>query len=67
MDFLDEKLSAYVESHSGPEPSLLAELNRETWAKVIMPRMLSGHLQGRVLSMLSNMIRPASVLEIDGQ
>lgn len=64
MEFLDEKLDQYVCDHSGEESDLLKELNRETWAKVLRPRMLSGHLQGRVLSMLSNMIQPKRVLEI---
>jgi caffeoyl-CoA O-methyltransferase len=64
MDFIDEKLTAYTESHTSPETELLKELNRETWAKVIMPRMLSGHLQGRMLSMFSHMIRPRRILEI---
>ena len=64
MDFLDEKLSTYVEAHTQAEPELLAELNRETWAKVIMPRMLSGHLQGQVLAMFSKMIQPKRILEI---
>ncbi len=64
MDFLDEKLTAYIEKHSGNEPFLLSELNRETYAKIIMPRMLSGHLQGRVLSMITHMIKPQTILEI---
>jgi predicted O-methyltransferase YrrM len=64
MEFLDEKLSAYIESHTQPESDLLQRLNRETWAKVLLPRMLSGHLQGRVLAMFSKMIRPSFVLEI---
>lgn len=64
MDFLDEKLTAYIESNSGDEPFLLGELNRETYAKIIMPRMLSGHLQGRVLAMLTHMIKPKTILEI---
>ncbi|HMT29507.1 MAG TPA: O-methyltransferase [Bacteroidia bacterium] len=64
MDFLDEKLTNYIEKHTGAEPFLLSELNRETYAKIIMPRMLSGHLQGRVLAMLSHMIKPENVLEI---
>lgn len=64
MEFLEENLSQYIDAHSGEEPAVLAELNRETWAKVVMPRMLSGHLQGRVLSMLSQMIQPSAVLEI---
>ena len=58
MDFLDERLTEYVEQHTKDESAILAKLNRETQAKVIMPRMLSGHLQGRVLSMLSHMIKP---------
>jgi predicted O-methyltransferase YrrM len=64
MEFLDPKLSDYTEQHTSPESNLLAELNRETNSKVLMPRMLSGHLQGRILSMISHMIRPEKVLEI---
>jgi len=64
MDFLPEKISDYVEFHSQPEPELLQQLNRETWQKVLQPRMLSGHLQGRILSMLSKLIRPKNILEI---
>ncbi len=64
MDFLDEKLNAYVEAYTKPEPELLEKLNRETWSKILMPRMLSGHLQGQVLSMFSKMIRPSRILEI---
>lgn len=64
MDFLPEKLTEYVEAHTTPESELLQQLNRETHLKVMMPRMLSGHLQGRVLAMLSHMIKPKRVLEI---
>lgn len=64
MDFLPEKINDYVEKHSQSEPELLQRLNRETWQKVLAPRMLSGHLQGRVLSMLSKLIRPKNILEI---
>ncbi|NGX83695.1 O-methyltransferase [Aequorivita sp. KMM 9714] len=64
MDFLPEKINDYIESHSQPEPELLQKLSRETWQKVLAPRMLSGHLQGRVLSMLSKLIQPKYVLEI---
>lgn len=64
MDFLPEDLNDYVERHTENEPALLTELNRETYAKILMPRMLSGHLQGRVLAMLSRMIRPERILEI---
>ncbi|HAV53959.1 MAG TPA: methyltransferase, partial [Aequorivita sp.] len=58
------KINDYVEQHSQPEPQLLQRLNRETWQKQLQPRMLSGHLQGRVLSMFSKLIRPKNILEI---
>ena len=64
MDFLPEEINNYVENHSQPEPELLQKLNKETWQKVLAPRMLSGHLQGRVLSMLSKLINPKYILEI---
>lgn len=64
MNFLAEDIERYVEDNTQAEPELLAQLNRETWQKVINPRMLSGHLQGRALSMFSKMIRPKYVLEI---
>ncbi|MEZ4839455.1 O-methyltransferase [Flavobacterium sp.] len=64
MHFLSEDLEDYVAAHSQAEPELLAQLNKETYQKVLLPRMLSGHFQGRVLSMLSKLIRPASILEI---
>ncbi|HYG15579.1 MAG TPA: O-methyltransferase [Bacteroidia bacterium] len=64
MDFLDPKLNEYAEAHTKAESDVLQLLNRETWANVMMPRMLSGHLQGRVLSMFSNMVRPRRILEI---
>ena len=64
MDFLDAKISAYAENHSENEPEMLQQLNRETYAKVLMPRMLSGHMQGRILSMFSRMVRPRRILEI---
>ncbi|MFI5151220.1 MAG: O-methyltransferase [Bacteroidia bacterium] len=64
MDFLTPELDAYVCSHTKPETALLQKLNRETYTRMLMPRMLSGHLQGRVLSMLSGMIRPKRILEI---
>lgn len=64
MEFLDPKLDAYVVSHSQEEPKVLQELSRETWLKILNPRMLAGHLQGRALSMLSHMIAPEKVLEI---
>ncbi|NND63828.1 MAG: O-methyltransferase [Flavobacteriaceae bacterium] len=64
MDFLPAKIDAYAVAHSQAEPELLQELSRETWRKVLAPRMLSGHFQGRVLSMLSKLIRPKHILEI---
>ncbi|MBX7052283.1 MAG: O-methyltransferase [Flavobacteriales bacterium] len=64
MNFLPEEIEAYVESHTRAESEILSKLNHETWQKIINPRMLSGHLQGRVLSMMSKMIRPNRILEI---
>lgn len=64
MHFLSEDLEDYVAAHSQDEPTLLAQLNKETYQKILLPRMLSGHFQGRVLSMLSKLIRPTSILEI---
>ena len=64
MDFLPADISEYAESHTSNEPQLLSDLNRETHLKVMIPRMLSGHLQGRVLSMLSHMIKPKNILEV---
>lgn len=64
MDFLPGDIQKYVDQHTEAESPLLHELTRETHKKIMMPRMISGHLQGRVLSMLSHMIRPERVLEI---
>ena len=64
MNFLDPEIEQYAEAHTTPENSLLAQINRDTYLEVLQPRMLSGHLQGRVLSMLSKMIRPNAILEI---
>ena len=64
MHFLPEDLDDYVIAHSQQEPKLLQDLTRETWQKVLAPRMLSGHFQGRVLSMISKLIQPTSILEI---
>jgi caffeoyl-CoA O-methyltransferase len=64
MEFIDEALLHYCETHSQPENELLKTLNRETHLKVGQPRMLSGHLQGRLLSFLSKMQRPEHILEI---
>ena len=64
MEFISEKIDDYVCAHSENEPQLLYDLNRETHLNVLRPRMLSGHFQGRVLSMISHMIKPKNVLEI---
>lgn len=64
MDFLPEKIDGYAVAHSQAEPELLQQLNRETWQKVLAPRMLSGHFQGRLLSLLSKLIQPRTILEI---
>lgn len=64
MHFISQELEDYIEQHSDNEPRLLAALNKETYQKILLPRMLSGHFQGRVLSMLSKLIRPVNVLEI---
>ncbi len=64
MDFLPEDIDNFITGHTEEEPKILAELNHETWEKILIPRMLSGHFQGRVLSMLSHMIKPKSILEI---
>jgi len=61
---IDDKLSEYISSCSSPEDPVLSELYRETHCKVPYPRMISGHLQGKLLEFLSRMIHPASVLEI---
>ncbi len=64
MHFLSEALEEYIASNTQPEPEVLRELTRETHLKVLRPRMISGHFQGRVLSMLSKIIRPQHILEI---
>ncbi|WP_310554761.1 O-methyltransferase [Flavobacterium sp.] len=64
MHFLSQDLEDYIEQHSENEPELLAQLNKETYQKILLPRMLSGQFQGRVLSMLSKLIRPVNILEI---
>lgn len=64
MDFISEKLTEYISENSNTEPEILAKLNEETYQKVLQPRMLSGHIQGRLLSMISKMKSPTSILEI---
>lgn len=64
MEFIDQSIEQYAQDHSMAESDLLHELNRTTWTKVLQPRMLSGHLQGRILSLLSQLKRPKKILEI---
>jgi len=64
MHFIPEKLDNYVVAHTEDEPELLEHLNRETYQKILQPRMLSGAYQGRVLSMISKLINPKNILEI---
>jgi len=64
MNFLPEKIYQYASDHSQNEPELLQELYKETWQKALIPRMISGHFQGRILSMISNLIKPKTILEI---
>jgi caffeoyl-CoA O-methyltransferase len=58
------EIEKYIIDHTEPESSLLAELNRETQHKILLSRMLSGHVQGKILEMISQMIRPVNILEI---
>lgn len=64
MHFISEELEEYVAEHSQAEPELLIKLFKETHQKILQPRMLSGHFQGRVLSILSKIIHPKHILEI---
>lgn len=64
MPIVDPAIEKYIQEHCSEEPDVLKELERETFLHVLMPRMLSGHVQGRVLSLISKMISPKQVLEI---
>jgi predicted O-methyltransferase YrrM len=64
MDFLSPEIQHYAEAHSSPPDALLKELERETHLKVLMPRMLSGHLQGNMLAVFVQMLAPQRILEI---
>jgi predicted O-methyltransferase YrrM len=64
MDFISKEIEEYAALHTQEEPELLKQLNRETWQKMLAPRMLSGHLQGRLLALLSKLLHPKSILEI---
>jgi len=64
MDLISPNIQQYAENHTTPENDLLKLINRQTHAHVLMPRMLSGHMQGRLLSMISHMVKPTAILEI---
>lgn len=64
MDFLPSEIAKYSEGHTSEESDLLNLINRETHLEVLKPRMLSGHLQGRLLALFSRMVNPEHVLEI---
>lgn len=64
MEFIDPALLAYCEAHTSEEDALLKKITRETQAKVLMPRMLSGHLQGKMLELFTKMLQPKTILEI---
>lgn len=64
MEFLPKQIDDYSINHTSPECEFLAELNRETYSKILRPRMLSGHMQGKILETFSYMIQPRRVLEI---
>lgn len=64
MHFISEELEDYAANHSENEPALLQALNRETHQKILQPRMLSGHFQGRILSMIAKLVNPEHILEI---
>ncbi|MDG1160188.1 MAG: class I SAM-dependent methyltransferase [Flavobacteriales bacterium] len=64
MHFISEELESYIAAHTSPQGNLLDALENETWRKILVPRMISGHVQGRALSMFSKMISPKNILEI---
>jgi predicted O-methyltransferase YrrM len=64
MEFIDERIEKYALAHSQEESEILKKVNRETHLRVMQPRMLSGHMQGNLLIMLSKMIKPKRILEI---
>lgn len=64
MEFISKNLSTYCENHTNPETDILSQLNRQTHLKVVSPRMLSGHLQGRFLSLIAKLHQPKLILEI---
>ena len=63
-DIVNNKIEDYIRKNSSKEPEILKDLNKETYLKVLNPRMLSGHLQGRFLSIITKLIKPKKILEI---
>ena len=63
-DIVNNKIEDYIRKNSSKEPEILKDLNKETYLKVLNPRMLSGHLQGRFLSIITKLIKPKTILEI---
>ena len=63
-DIVNNKIEDYIRKNSSKEPQILKDLNKETYLKVLNPRMLSGHLQGRFLSIISKLLKPKKILEI---
>ena len=64
MNLIHPDIEKYAQQHSSPESEVLKRLNRETHAKILRPRMLSGHMQGKLLEMISYMLRPERIVEI---
>ena len=64
MDFISDDIMTYAINHTQDESNLLKSLNKETHQKILQSRMISGHFQGRVLSFISQLIRPETILEI---
>ncbi len=64
MDFIPQNIDDFSADHTSPETALLYDLNRQTHIQIMIPRMLSGHIQGRILSLFSKMIKPKTILEI---
>ena len=64
MDFISDKLADYLNKNSEKEPEILSQLSKETHQKILQPRMLSGHIQGRFLSFISKIKSPEKILEI---
>lgn len=64
MEFISPNLLAYCEAHTSAEDPLLLKITRETQAKVLLPRMISGHLQGKTLELFAKMLQPKAILEI---